>query len=235
MTMVFRCAICNNAYVVSGLKEETTRLLECKEEFSCITPFCSGLLKRVNWPLVGDKVTTLPLNQFFRAVNGFGLAKGDPASASKVRDLLVTKRISSVVVEPVGDPERTIIKYVVLEDGTRLHFTASSKGACVYYVEEQGPTCTEVFDARNAVERGPESSFENRKEVGRAIEGSKDDRSQNTATEIGLHRPDLPALQSGSSVQVTDIRHEGPSNSTGLRMSNTDEADQRSDLEGVML
>jgi len=34
----------------------------------------------------------------------------------------------------------------VLEDGTRLHFETSSKGACIYYIEERGPTCLEVVE-----------------------------------------------------------------------------------------
>jgi hypothetical protein len=94
----------------------------------------------------GYQLEEIPVRNFFRAVHGFGKGDVAPASYSKVRDLLLSKKIVVVDGDPVGQPERTLVRRLILEDGTQLHFDSSSHGACCYYIEEPGPSCVEVFD-----------------------------------------------------------------------------------------
>jgi hypothetical protein len=119
----------------------------------------------------GYDVVEVPLRSFFRAIHGFGLSHGAPASYKRAVELLTAKKIVEVKGEPIGKPERVILRELVLEDGTRLHFEASTRGACLYYIEEKSPSCVEVFDGSpDDVEAATPGLIEVREETRRAIE-----------------------------------------------------------------
>lgn len=170
------CGVCRNAYQVGGGDlEEVNNLLKDTDNFPCITSGCTGRLRamKASSKLPGFKLTEVPLRSFYRAINGFGLAKGDPASAKRFVELLKTKKIVDVNVQPVGQPERVIVKQIILEDGTRLHFEASARGACCYFIEEVSPSCLEVLENNelrdhNATEGDSSGTAESREEDGRA-------------------------------------------------------------------
>lgn len=174
----YACGQCRHVYQVAGSLEELKSLLDTQESAtpSCITNFCQGTMKRVKSSLPGFKQEEVPLNSFFRAINGFGLSKGDPASAARFVEIIKTKKIVNALVEPVGQPERVIVKQLICEDGTRLHFDTSARGACCYFIEEPGPSCLEVFDAQysgDAEDPGGRSS-KGGEEAGRAPEADSE-------------------------------------------------------------
>jgi hypothetical protein len=119
----------------------------------------------------GFEVSEIPLETFFRAVNGFGSPDGKAADLKDFTELLKAQRIVDMKIEPTGQPERVIVKQLILEDGTRLHFGSSSKGACCYYIEKKGPSCLEVVDNEIHAERNPAGTIEDREEGGRVTEG----------------------------------------------------------------
>ena len=129
--------------MVSAPPEELHALLE-GIEMLCPTALCRGVLARVSQFFTTAK--PIPLQTFFRAVQGFGSATGEAATLKRFSHLLKTKKITQIYAEPVGKPERVILRTLVLDDGTRLHFDSSARGACCYYIEEAGPTCLEVVD-----------------------------------------------------------------------------------------
>ncbi len=108
---------------------------EWKEGFPCSFPMCSGRLIKVedSWDKSDVASEPIPLSAqlFYRRVSGLGEAPRD-----KVTSLLLSKKIVGVSAEPVGDPERTIIEYLVFADGTKMHFANSRLGACVHKLEE---------------------------------------------------------------------------------------------------
>ena len=175
------CDICMAYYVVGGQREEIEQLLnlpEWKESFPCITPLCGGRLIRAKG-LAGRPVThyqggEIPVRNFYRAALGFGTGLGAPASLERLRKILLEQNIVQVVAEPVGQPERVILKCLVMDNGTRLHLDASSRGACVYYIEEPGKSCLEVVEDEIRAGAAAEGSPENREEAGRAPEAVGD-------------------------------------------------------------
>ena len=142
---LYGCNTCHQTYQVGGDVQEIQNLLT-EDNYPCITAGCPGRLSVVGLHYYSRSCQETPLSTFYRAIYGFGSAKGEAASLARFVRLLKTKRIVSIDAEPVGQPERVIVRKLVLEDGTRLHFEASSKGACCYYIEEAGPTCREVVE-----------------------------------------------------------------------------------------
>lgn len=200
------CRVCAKGYCICGNREEISMLLsapEWKDGFPCITPLCRGRLQRTTLPPESyvSSYEEVPITSFYRAINGFGAPNQVPAALRKVKQALTTKSVVDVVGEPVGNPERTIIRQIVLEDGTRLHFDSSSKGACIYYVEEPGPSCLEVVE--NELASGAaESCSPDREEAGRGDENDHEVRKEldtrgppthgTTAWDIGAGVPPLP-------------------------------------------
>jgi hypothetical protein len=172
--MMFLCATCRQAYVISGNAEDIRSLLESPEwqgTFPCVTPHCRGQLKRVKKKFrhLVKGAHSVPLNSFYRAINGFGLYEGNPSSLKDTIKALVGSKVVSVKGFDVGQPERTIIKEIGLEDGTKLHLDSSSRGACVYFIEKGTPSCLEVFE-RELNEGDDGLAAEDREEAGRAPE-----------------------------------------------------------------
>lgn len=141
------CKRCHHIYHVGGEPDEVKSLLK-QAEYPCITVGCAGVLvSDYCVPLRGGyHVVHVPLHGFFRAVHGFGPVKGTPAALADVELLFRSDKIERVVAFSIGDPERVILKELVFESGTRMHFDSSSRGACIYYVEKPGPSCTEEVE-----------------------------------------------------------------------------------------
>jgi hypothetical protein len=109
----------------------------------------------------------LPVANFFRAALGFCAPDGKAASLATFKYLLTSKKVSKVEAYSTGTPERVILKSLELEDGTRLHFETSAKGACCFYIENAGPSCLEVVDGEISGEKraGLDSVCEDRHQV----------------------------------------------------------------------
>lgn len=173
MMRVAHCTACNLAYHLGGSQEEIVQLrLHSKDSYECITPLCNGRMVWTSSLPEGCLVQDIPVSAFFRATMGFGWAKGAVASLERAKELLTTEKIVEVVGESTGRPERVILRKLVLENGTQLHFDSSSKGACLYYIEEKGPTCVEVLDAGDTRRNDElvEGVVEDREETRRAPE-----------------------------------------------------------------
>jgi hypothetical protein len=71
----------------------------------------------------------------FVAFSGAGLPSEDECSSARVRGLLETKRVKSVVTRHIRGTSRCTLDCIELEDGTKLYLGASTHGACVYRVQ----------------------------------------------------------------------------------------------------
>lgn len=211
--MIFtRCMACKKIYQVTGQMKVIKWLLtdhpEWKHNFPCVVPGCQGRSSIIHPREVDGHAVEVGIYAYYRALHGFGEPTGVPAAALLVRELLLSQRIVTAIVEPVGDPERTIVKALILEDGTRLHFAPSGHGACVYYVEK-------VPNAENdsvPAQTDSHDNAENRVEGGRAPEETPEQRSADSADK--LHRPGRPSEQATDPVETGDSRGRDDDGST---------------------
>jgi hypothetical protein len=237
--MIAYCFLCQTAYHVAGEVQEVDRLLdtpEWKESLPCATPRCLGRAARVTlaWLVTNkDKVRKsedIPLQTYYRAINGFGRPDQMPADLPAVKLKLTTKKVVRVDGYSVGDPERTIVRNLVMDDGTILHFASSTHGACVFAISEPGPTCLEVFDDQLAeatshpgvpepgdrqVEDGerdqvgdPEVGGEDREEAGRGVEDDEGPGTTGTSPAAEPHRSGVSSVSERSPVHP-DARGRG--------------------------
>lgn len=202
----FACSKCRNAWLVGGDPKEVAHILSMVDCPPCITPLCLGRMDKVPGVPIGFRSHEIPVVNFYRAINGFGSPEGKAASVEEFTRLLKTRKIVEVRAEAAGQPERVILSRLVLDDGTRLHFDASTKGACCYYIEKRGPSCLEVVEDELHSEGAAESSAENREEAGRAAEGlcKLADRAREIAYSapafVQPHPVPLPALSKAGEV-----------------------------------
>jgi hypothetical protein len=117
---------------------------------------------------LGYAVRNMPARSFYRAIHGFGPApeQVDPASLKRLKEILFNQKVVDLRAEEIGQPNRVILRELVMDSGTRIHFETSAKGACVYYIEEPGPSCLEVVD-RELAESHPGSVDSSGEEAGR--------------------------------------------------------------------
>ena len=188
--MIVFCQSCKIAYLVVGDLEEKESLLKGMDNFPCVTPLCRGRMVRSHksYPEARD-VVEVPLHGFYRAIHGFGSPKGDPAPVELSKRVLLTKKIVDVHAEEIGQPKRTILKRLILEDGTRLHFSRSTQGACLYYVEV--PNGQDTDDDSSSSEVCPE----NREEAGRDIEVAEVGQAWGPAAGAEVPRASVPPVQ----------------------------------------
>ncbi len=167
----FCCDICQHVWQLGGDIQEIHHLLTSldleKGSYKCITPHCNGRLTLVHGVPHGFTSKEIPIRAFYRAIHGFGSGEGKEASVERFTELLRTKKIVEVQAIPVGQPERVILRQLVLEDGTRLHFDSSSRGACCYYIEEHGPSCVEVVENELSADTTAEVGESDREETRR--------------------------------------------------------------------
>jgi len=131
------CDKCSLGLKVIG-KPDDFRILEAPQSrlggFSCPSPSCGGLLRTGGTQSVSYIEISVPA--FYRAIHGMGFGKSAEAGADKVLELLKGQRVIGADLQEIGNPKRSIIKSVTLEDGTTLYLASSNEGACVYLIEE---------------------------------------------------------------------------------------------------
>jgi len=174
---IYFCKICSNAFQVGGYLDEIKGLLT-EGMYTCITPGCQGVMHKTGNVPMGTPMHEVPLTVFYRAIHGFGSPNGECATVTDFVDLLKTQAIVQVLAEKAGQPERVILKTLVLANGVRMHFDSSSKGACCYYIEQPGPTCLEVVDDEIRAQTAALCSDQNREEVRRASDLGDEGRDE---------------------------------------------------------
>jgi len=135
------CPSCRKAYqiIAESVEDNAIGLLGENQSFSCITDLCRGRLAIVDKKehervfVVADVIIPIDSKEFYRAAMG---GNRSAITLQQVEDLLVGGSIVSIKGYETGMPTRVIIEEVVLENGARLHFSSSTKGACLFKIEE---------------------------------------------------------------------------------------------------
>lgn len=209
-----RCDSCRLQVQIGGDPAEIDNLLKQEQLFHCVTPFCSAFMRASDHLAPEGYLTVeMPVTSFFRAIHGFGSGVGAPASFERAQKLLLSQRVVQIVGEPIGQPERVLIRQLVLESGIRLHFETSARGACLYYIEEPGPTCREVVEHELSLSPNPEGTIENREEAGRAPGTAQGSCGEESDPGMGrtAERPesDLPPVPQSHSVPTSHCESAG--------------------------
>lgn len=204
---IYHCKTCSCAFQVGGHHDEVQSLLS-ENMYPCVSSGCQGVMHKVGNVPMGTHMKEIPLTAFYRAIHGFGTPDGEAAQLEHFVRLLKTRKIVQVLAEKAGQPERVILKTIVLDNGVRLHFDASSKGACCYYIENPGPSCVEVVEDEIRSEAAASSGDPNREEAGRAsgTDGEDRDEARNVATDsAGSEQPrtELPDVPAASEVPTS--------------------------------
>lgn len=139
--MIFLCTACFHAIrVMENFDGQETTLLspppsyqgtEClfcrsketlhKEEVA-IDP---GLMQKLQMRDLSDV-------EFFGAIDGLGLPEERFCDLDTLQGVMVGKKVKLVVGKSIPNTSRTLIDYLILEDGSRIYFGAGAQGAVVY-------------------------------------------------------------------------------------------------------
>jgi hypothetical protein len=81
------------------------------------------------------KMYDLTPQEAFAAFSGAGMPSEQECSATRVRELLLTKRVVDVSARHIRGTNRSTLDRIELEDGIVLHLASSTHGACVYRIQ----------------------------------------------------------------------------------------------------
>lgn len=105
---------------------------------------CRGSMKAIDETrfsaliALGLSYFVLNADEFLSACSGFGLPDEIDASKNVVDTLLSKYKIVDVRVRQGGNPKRTILDCLILEDGSTLHVAAGGDGPTIYRIT-RGP------------------------------------------------------------------------------------------------
>lgn len=197
------CPYCRTVVTVEENPEKDSSQLFDKPEWEftvpCVTPLCG---RRANWVRKlgelskylheGYRHEKMVAEDYLRALCGFGPpGKGGPMELTS--KMLTTKKVVEVDGYERGNPPRTILRCLTFADGTRMHFAASTYGACIYYIEEAN---------HGGAEGNPSGGATDREKGRRASEdGAKEGSVRpDEAGASELQGPGVPFVQQPDSV-----------------------------------
>jgi hypothetical protein len=149
------CLTCHLALRTTGEPVEVDFLVGMRSDwypdrYPCPRSGCKGTMTLTD--VIESKV--LPLleihdvnpQECFQALKGMGLPEEKKATLDLVVKHLEGKTIQSIEVEPVSNALRTVVRSILMADGTRLYFGSSPQGATVYRIAPPRSLTTEAFN-----------------------------------------------------------------------------------------
>jgi DNA-directed RNA polymerase subunit RPC12/RpoP len=132
----YRCAKCEKSYFVKSAdadKHLLKRSMRCPNYVRC-----KGKIVQRSWKNAGEVrnyywVTALEL---YQAAAGLGLLSERNCSPLALKKILVGHKALAIEVSEAGDPNKSILTSITLDNGKVIHLAASTKGAIVYKVTE---------------------------------------------------------------------------------------------------
>lgn len=83
------------------------------------------------------RIRDLEPTECFTALMGGGLPEEQLATASAVRQALLSSVVRDITVRNLAGTSRCILERLVLEDGTRIYLGAGPQGATVYRIAKR--------------------------------------------------------------------------------------------------
>jgi hypothetical protein len=129
--MSWSCTRCPNTYIISS-KDQYLYLM--KKTMPCIRYGCTGELKQGR-KTKGSSVHALAL---YQAALGVGLDDERKCPPSKIKKLLIGKKITHISLSSSPDKDRSILESITLEGDMTIHLAPSTKGVTVFKVTKNG-------------------------------------------------------------------------------------------------
>jgi DNA-directed RNA polymerase subunit RPC12/RpoP len=136
-TSWYRCAKCDRSYFVK-LGDPDKNLLG--KSMRCPNYVrCGGKIVHRKWT---DKIGEIrnyrwtAAKELYQASSGLGFSNERNCSQESLRKLLHGTRIINTEMQDTGDPKKSILMSLTLENGKIVHLSSSVKGAIIYKVTE---------------------------------------------------------------------------------------------------
>lgn len=132
----YRCAKCEKSYFVKA-DDQNKHLL--KRSMRCPNYIrCKGKIVQKSWKNAGEVrnyhwVTAIEL---YQAAAGLGLMSERDCSPATLKKTLVGRRALTVDIQKTGDPNKSILTSITLDNGKVIHLASSTNGAIVYKITE---------------------------------------------------------------------------------------------------
>lgn len=141
------CMSCGTAIRITGEHNEMESLFGGEKTFPC--PTCGEDSEEVD-SIEQAAFRSLDLHDLtpqeaFAAFNGLGLPKERDCGSTAVSALLIEKRIVAVEGEMIKGTNRTVIRHIEFQDGTKMYLGASAYGAMVYRIQPKRSFTEEVL------------------------------------------------------------------------------------------
>ena len=133
----FVCSGCSAGFQISGTWFKIQELLVAhpiwlKRDKAC--PYCTGLLVRPTPTLNRQRAwRCLDVDEFFRALCGFGLPEELDCTPESVNTLIQSNPIVGVDMAAAGG-DRTAVFAINLSNDLKLHLVSSPDGPCIYKI-----------------------------------------------------------------------------------------------------
>src|SRR6185436_8776833 len=131
-TLWHRCSKCERSFFVKN-KDPNLHLL--KKSMRCPNYIrCNGHIIRKSWNNAGEirNWKWVSAIELYQASAGIGLESERNCSPDTIRELLLGRRIVSTEILEAGDPKKSILLSITLDNGKAIHLASSTKGAIVY-------------------------------------------------------------------------------------------------------
>jgi hypothetical protein len=133
-----RCASCTFGANVAGSRDDLQAVRQTVPEGQC--PVCGqSTLQTGDRPLVGDAYE-LEVPELYAAINGLGLPHERQCTLENVVQALAGRTVNHIEASEVDNNLRScrlVVRYLQLDDGTRLYFGAGLGGAVLYRIRRK--------------------------------------------------------------------------------------------------
>ena len=225
MSHYYACDSCFLVVRVAGDPEEWQRLIVdhslWRDGLPCFRDACEDKLYRIDMADVPAVINAtkhsvfstldLTVEEFFRALCGYGLPEEVGRGPEVARALLLSSRVSDVSVRksPSG---KTILDRLDLEDGTRLHLASSSHGPVVFKMTRR-PDVGAGSDL-GVLQQNTEDGIIQRGDQRRLVEGGGGGTKEQVSEEVHEHPSNFRRDRPGDAQHVAATSRRGSDDDT---------------------
>lgn len=132
----YRCLKCERSFFVRS-DDEYRHLL--KKSMRCPNFVrCKGKITRRSWNSA-DEIRNYQWTtalELFQASAGLGLKSERDCAPETLKRLMIGSKIMATEIQDAGDPQKSILMSITLDNGKVFHMASSTMGAVVYKVTE---------------------------------------------------------------------------------------------------
>lgn len=225
MNHYYACDSCLSVIRVTGDPEAWQRLIVdhtlWQDGLPCFYDGCGDKLYKIGSEEIPAVVNAashnvfrtldLTVEEFFRALCGYGLPEEVGRGPEVARALLLSSRVSDVSVRksPSG---KAILDRLDLEDGTRLHLASSSHGPVVFKMTRRPDV--EAGDDLGVLQQDTEDRVIQRRDQRGLVGGGGGDTEEHVSEEVHKHPDSFRGHSPGDARHVAETSGRGSDDDT---------------------